>query len=113
MIEANSASSSAKEVSIRTRVAGCLARISRVASMPLPSVRRTSITITSGRVRSASSIASRTEEASVVTTMSSSGSSIARIPSRTISWSSTSITRSGGFFDGTAHILAAGAGWGP
>ena len=38
MIEANSASSSANDVSIRTWVSGCFARISRVASMPLPSV---------------------------------------------------------------------------
>ena len=42
-----------------TAVFGCLARISRVASMPLPSARRTSMTTTSGRVRSASSIAAR------------------------------------------------------
>ena len=71
MIEANSASSSANDVSISTLVAGRAARISRVASIPLPSVSRTSITITSGRVRAASSIASRTEPASDVTTMSS------------------------------------------
>ena len=56
MIEANSASSSANDVSIRTRVFGWFARISRVASIPLPSARRTSMTTTSGRVRSASSI---------------------------------------------------------
>ena len=85
MIDEKSASSSANEVSIRTRVAGCFARISRVASMPLPSARRTSITTTSGRVRSASSIASRTPPASAVTWMSSSDASIARIPSRTTS----------------------------
>ena len=51
MIEANSASSSANDVSISTLVAGWSARISRVASMPLPSASRTSITTTSGRVR--------------------------------------------------------------
>ena len=73
MIEANSASSSANDVSIRTCVSGCFARISRVASIPLPSVSRTSMTTTSGRVRSASSIASCTMPASAVTTMSSCG----------------------------------------
>ena len=73
MIEANSASSSANDVSISTWVSGRLARISRVASIPLPSDSRTSITTTSGRVRAASSIASRTVPASAVTTMSSSG----------------------------------------
>ena len=35
--------------------------------------------------------------------------SIARMPSRTISWSSTNITLSGGFFEGTDDILAARA----
>ena len=85
MIEENRASSSAKDVSISTFVSGRFARISRVASMPEPSDRRTSMTTTSGRVRAASSTASRTEPASVVTTMSSCASSIARMPSRTIS----------------------------
>ena len=85
MIEENNASSSANDVNIRTRVAGCFARISLVASIPLPSASRTSITITSGLVRSASSIASRTVPACVATTMSSSVWSMARIPSRTIS----------------------------
>src|SRR3954470_9870020 len=112
MIEANSASSSANEVSIRTFVAGRVARISRVASIPEPSVSRTSITITSGRVRAASSIASRTVPASDVTTMSFWDSSIARIPSRTISWSSTSITRRGGDAGLIGGILALGEGAG-
>ncbi len=84
MIEANNASSSANDVSISTCVLGCFARISRVASIPLPSIRRTSITTTSGRVRSASSIASCTVPASAVTTTSSCDWSIARMPSRTI-----------------------------
>jgi len=97
MIDANKASSSANDVSISTCVCGLAARISRVASMPLPSISLTSITTTSGRVRAASSIASRTVPASAVTTMSSSASSTARIPLRTISWSSTSITRSNGW----------------
>jgi hypothetical protein len=38
MIEADSASSSANEVGIRTFVSGRRARISRVASMPLPPI---------------------------------------------------------------------------
>ena len=84
MIDANNASSSANDVSISTCVSGRFARISRVASMPLPSTRRTSMTMTSGRVRSASSIASCTEPASAVTTMSSCDWSIALMPSRTI-----------------------------
>src|SRR6266545_299944 len=53
MIEANRASSSAKDVSMMTAVFGWRARISRVASIPLPSASRTSITTTSGRARSA------------------------------------------------------------
>src|SRR3990172_3763017 len=96
MIEANRASSSANEVSMTTWVFGCLARISRVASIPLPSARRTSMTTTSGRVRSASSTASRTVAASPVTTMSSVACRRALIPPRTTSWSSTSRTCSGG-----------------
>ena len=64
--------------------------------MPLPSASRTSITTTSGRVRWASSIASCTVPACAVTTTSSWASSIALMPSRTISWSSTSMTLSGG-----------------
>ena len=79
-----------------TCVAGLLARISRVASMPEPSARRTSITTTSGRARSASSMASRTDPASPATTMSSVALRIAAIPLRTTSWSSTSITLRGG-----------------
>src|SRR3990170_1894772 len=96
MIEANRASSSAKDVSMTTAVFGCFARISRVASMPLPSASRTSMTTTSGRVRSASSMASRTEPASAVTTMSSVACRSAFTPLRTTSWSSTSSTRRGG-----------------
>src|SRR5579884_689837 len=95
MIEANSASSSANEVSISTRVSGRRVRISRVASMPLPSARRTSITTRSGRTRSASATASATVPASATTRMSPAASSMARSPLRTTSWSSTSITRSG------------------
>src|SRR6266511_1284716 len=49
MIEANRASSSANEVSMMTAVFGWRARISRVASIPLPSARRTSMTTTSVR----------------------------------------------------------------
>src|SRR3990172_1639408 len=100
MIEANRASSSAKVVSMITWVFGCLARISRVASMPLPSARRTSMTTTSGRVRSASSMASRTVPASPVTTMSSVACRRAFTPPRTTSWSSTRSTRSGGCLAG-------------
>ena len=84
MIDANNASSSANDVSISTWVFGCFARISRVASIPLPSINRTSITTMSGRVRSASSIASWTDPASAVTTMSSCDCNIALMPSRTI-----------------------------
>ena len=107
MMEANKASSSAKDVSITTLAFGCLARISRVASMPLPSIRRTSITTTSGRVRSASSIASRTDPASPETTMSSAAWSKALTPLLTTSWSSTSRTRSGG--SPTQDIVPAGS----
>src|SRR6266536_929005 len=95
MMEANRASSSANEVSIRTWVWGRRARISRVASIPLPSASRTSMTTTSGRVRSASSIASLTEPASPATTMSSVAVRTAAMPPRTTSWSSTIRTRRG------------------
>jgi hypothetical protein len=95
MIEASSASSSAKEVSISTRICGRLARMSRVASTPLPSPRRTSITITSGWARSAAATASAAEVASAQTTTPSAASSSARMPPRTTSWSSTSMTRNG------------------
>ena len=94
MIDANNASSSANEVSIRTCVFSSLARISRVASMPLPSARRTSMTTTSGRVRSAWAIASTTVPASATTVMSSFALMSALTPSRTTSWSSTRRMRS-------------------
>src|SRR5215207_8796289 len=96
MIEANRASSSAKLVSIRTVVWGRAARMSRVASMPEPSWRRTSMTMTSGRAWAATATASRTEPASAHTTTSSASLRSSRMPSRTTSWSSTSMTRSGG-----------------
>src|SRR5918994_3324174 len=96
MMEANKASSSAKLVSIRTVVWGRAARMSRVASMPEPSWRRTSMTITSGRAWAATATASRAEPASAQTTTSVVSASSSLMPSRTTSWSSTSITRSGG-----------------
>jgi hypothetical protein len=96
MIEANRASSSWNEVSMRTWVWGRPDRISRVASMPLSSARRTSITTTSGRARSACSTAPCASSASPTTRMSSTASSIERTPPRTISWSSTNRTRMGG-----------------
>src|SRR4029453_1479985 len=65
MIEAKSASSSANEVSISTWVAGRCARMSRVASMPLPSERRTSMTITAGSAPSASPTPSPAEPGAV------------------------------------------------
>src|SRR5216684_704000 len=95
MIEAKSASSSAKVVSIRTCVFGSLERISRVASMPLPSASRTSITTTSGRAHSARSMASLTVAASPATDIPPASSSSALTPLRTTSWSSTIMTRSG------------------
>src|SRR5258708_28897234 len=95
MIDAKSASSSANVVSIRTCVFGSLARISRVASMPLPSASRTSITTTSGRAHSARSIASLTVAASPATDIPPASSSSALTPLRTTSWSSTIMTRSG------------------
>src|SRR5438105_3881647 len=89
------ASPSANVVSIRTCVLGNLVLISRVASMPLPSARRTSITTTSGRAHSARSMASLTAPASAATVMSLSSSSSALMPLRTTSWSSTIMMRSG------------------
>src|SRR5215213_2309640 len=106
MIEANRASSSAKEVSISTLVWGRAARMSRVASMPEPSERRTSMTITSGRAWAATATASRTEPASAHTTTSEASTSSSLMPSRTTSWSSTSMTRSGG-----ALMALSSQGW--
>src|SRR5215218_1073398 len=100
MMEANRASSSANEVSISTRVWGRAARMSRVASMPEPSERRTSMTITSGRAWAATATASRTEPASAHTTTSVVSVSSSLMPSRTTWWSSTSMTRSGGVLMG-------------
>src|SRR5262252_155627 len=94
MIEANRASSSANEVNMSTLVSGLCARISRVASIPLPSARRTSITITSGRARSAWTMASLTVPASATTRTSPAASSMVLRPLRTTSWSSTSMSRS-------------------
>src|SRR4030095_8348726 len=106
MIEANRASSSAKLVSISTWVLGRWARMSRVASIPEPSERRTSITTMSGRAWAATATASRTELASAHTTTSTVSVSSSLMPSRTTSWSSTSITRSGG-----ALIGSSSQGW--
>src|SRR4029453_11472239 len=96
MIEANRASSSAKLVSISTLVWGRAARMSRVASMPEPSERRTSMTMTSGRAWAATATAYLAELASAHTTTSSVSCSRSLMPSRTTWWSSTSMTRSGG-----------------
>src|SRR5215831_14247043 len=93
MMEAKRASSSANEVSISTFVSGLWARISRVASMPLPSASLTSITMTSGFVRSAWITASLTVPASATTRTSPAAPSIVLSPLRTTSWSSTSIRR--------------------
>src|SRR5918995_2111868 len=54
------------------------------------------MTITSGRARAATATASRTDPASAQTTTSAASASSSLMPSRTTSWSSTSITRSGG-----------------
>ena len=67
MIEANSASSSAYDVSMITLISGSTSRIERQASTPLPSGRRTSMITTSGFVRAAASIASATVPASPTT----------------------------------------------
>ena len=95
MIDAKRASSSANVVSIRTCVFGSFERISRVASMPLPSASRTSITTTSGRAHSARSMASLTVAASPATDIPPACSSSALTPLRTTSWSSTIMTRRG------------------
>src|SRR5581483_3846547 len=75
------------------RVSGRVSRISRQASTPLPSGSRTSITTTSGFSLAATATASATLPASATTDMPGRRSSSARKPSRTTSWSSTSITR--------------------
>ena len=69
MIEANSASSSAYDVSMMTFVSGRASRIERHASTPDPSGKRTSMITTSGLARAAASIASATVPASPTTVM--------------------------------------------
>src|SRR5712691_6555513 len=88
------ASSSSNAVRNKTLVSGCVARISRQASTPLPSGNRTSISTMSGFSRFAALIASDTVGASPATSMPASVST-ERSPARTISWSSTSSTRIG------------------
>src|SRR5215471_3730312 len=95
MIDEKRASSSANEVSINTLIRSSWARISRVASMPLASGSRTSMTMTSGLVRIASLIASAAVPASATTLRSPACSIIARRPFLMMSWSSTSMTRTG------------------
>src|SRR5215208_5114848 len=96
MIEANRASSSANDVSMSTLVWGRAARMSRVASMPEPSERRTSMTITSGRAWAATATASRAELASAHTTTSVVSLSSSLMPSRTRSEEHTSELQSRG-----------------
>src|SRR6202165_2146755 len=95
MIEAKSASSSANVVSIRTWVFGSFARISLVASMPLPSGRRTSMMTTSGRAHTARSLAPLQVPGSPTTLTSGVSARSALMPLRTTSWSSTRTIRSG------------------
>ncbi len=85
MIESNSAWSSENEVSISTATSGMRERISRQASTPVPSGRRTSMTTTSGSNVRARETASATVPASATTSRSSLASSRARRPPRTTS----------------------------
>src|SRR5512141_822648 len=91
----STASSSGYEVSMTTRVAGSSARISRQASIPEPSGRRTSITTMSGWKRRACSMDSAAVPASATTWKPSRRSRRATRPWRTTSWSSTTSRRSG------------------
>ncbi len=93
MIEANSASSSAYEVSMITFVSGRASRIARHASTPEPSGRRTSMITTSGLARAAASIDSATLPASPTTLIPAWRLIKPRSPSRTTSWSSQISTR--------------------
>src|SRR6478735_4669683 len=72
---------------------GCAAVILRVASNPSMPRIRTSIRITSGRRRSAISIAASPFELSPMTAISRSRARIILTPSRTAAWSSTTSTR--------------------
>ena len=78
-----------------TRVPGSSARISRQASIPEPSGRRTSMTTRSGWYLRAPSSASSTVPASATTWNRSRRSSSATRPWRTTSWSSTTSRRRG------------------
>ena len=98
MIEANSASSSANEVSIRTWVFGCfgpdLAGGLDAAAVCQPDVHHDDVG--AGAVGLVDRVLDRAGLARSRRCRPA-ASSIARMPSRTISWSSTSMTRSGGF----------------
>src|SRR5436190_1330573 len=76
-----------------TLVSGRASRMVRHASTPLPSGNRMSMTMTSGLVLAAVSIASAVVAASPTTSISLWRPISVRRPSRTTSWSSTSITR--------------------
>src|SRR5213594_2245020 len=76
-----------------TLVSGRASRMVRQASTPLPSGSRMSMTMTSGFALAAVSMASAVVPASPTTSMSLWRPISVRRPSRTTSWSSTSITR--------------------
>ncbi len=91
-LEANSASSSSKDVRISTAVPGSAARTSRHTSMPEPSGSCTSSRTTSGAIAGMRRTASAAVDASPTTSMPVVSSS-SRSPRRTLSWSSTRTTR--------------------
>src|SRR6185436_17072244 len=93
-IAERTASSSGYDVNMTTRVFGNSARISRQASIPEPSGRRTSMTMMSGSKRRAASIDSATVPASATTWNPGRRSRRATRPWRTTSWSSTTSSRS-------------------
>src|SRR3954468_22367957 len=88
MTASNSASSSAKEVSIRQASSGIRDRSSRQTVTPSPSGSRTSSTATSGRSAGTRAIAWAAVPASPMISMSGSAPRSAATPRRTTSWSS-------------------------
>lgn len=93
ILEAKRASSSSKEVSISTRVAGKRDRIARHASMADDPGMRASMTTTAGASSSTASRADEASDASPTTSISGSDSSSRQTPARTRAWSSQTSTR--------------------
>src|SRR5699024_2445551 len=92
---AETASSSPNAASTTDRASGTCVLAAAITSRPVPSGSCRSTSSSSGRTRAIRRVASATVAASATTVRSSWLSSTSAMPRRTISWSSTIITRTG------------------